>query len=304
MTVRLNEEAVAGALFHDEKVRRRIACDYGLADVDALSPREFVELVICGFDQAPSPDPLTPMSNTKVFEAAVLALASNSRTWTTFLDTRDQLFDLLGGLDLAQARNADPPAVAKLLTGTTRNKDAEAMVRWAQLLADLDDQEKNYYDGVIDLAQWIRTRAADDGVGIPNEHLMLCVVGHLIDEPPKRWKGPRVGKLAGMRFALGSEFFRNLGWNGFKPDRHVIRLLNCWVPDLVEQQADTADRLVRLTGRYTAELREFLRYSLAGIAISPSGNYSSSDNLIWLLGANVETKRKGCRQGDTRYITR
>lgn len=301
--MKLNEEAVAKALFDDEKVRHRVARDYGITNV-ASSALEFVEQVIRTFDQAPSQDPLAPLSNAEVFKAAVLALASNSRTWATFLNTRDHLFDALGGLEVAQARNADPVAVSKLLTGTTRNDDAAAMVKWAQLLADLDDQERNYYDGVIALAQSIKARAADNGGPIPNEHLMLCIVGHLIDEPPKRWTGPQVGKLAGMRFALGSEFFRNLGWNGFKPDRHVIRLLSTWAADLVEQQADTANRLTLLTGRNTTELREILRYSLAGIAISPSGNYSRADNLIWLLGANVETKRNGCQQGDTRYITR
>ncbi|HTN99770.1 MAG TPA: hypothetical protein VL068_03745, partial [Microthrixaceae bacterium] len=88
---------------------------------------------------------------------------------------------------------------------------------------------------------------------------------HLIDEPPGHWDGPRVGKLPGMRFALGSEFFRNLGWNGFKPDRHVIRLLDGWIGEFVNQQADTAEALAQLTGRNTRELREIMRYSLAGI---------------------------------------
>lgn len=69
------------------------------------------------------------------------------------------------------------------------------------------------------------------------------MVGLFIDEPPARWDCPGVGKLPGLQFALGSEFFRNLGWNGFKPDRHVIRLLNGLVGELVNQQASSA-RLV------------------------------------------------------------
>jgi hypothetical protein len=149
----------------------------------------------------------------------------------------------------------------------------------------------------------MKGRARDQRVDLPDERLMLCVVGHLIDGAPKRWSGPRVGRLRGMRFALGSEFFRNLGWNGFKPDRHVIRLLDAWVPDIVEQQSDTAQELARLTGRGTRELRQMMRYSLAGIAISPTPNYSRTDNLIWLLGAYAETKRQTDRNGFGRYLT-
>ena len=301
--MKLNEEAVAQALFRDEKVRNRIAADYGLEN-PAASPLEFVDEVICSFDQAPSPDPLAPLSNATVFEAAVLALASNSRSWATFLKTKTQLYDVLSGLELAEARHAAPAALAKFLTGSTGNNDAAAIVKWANLLADLDDKGINYYDGVIALADWIKDRAAADGItDLPNEHLMLCLVGHLMDGPPRRWAGPRVGKLSGMRFALGSEFFRNLGWNGFKPDRHVIRLLDCWAPNLVEQQEETANRLGPLTGRRSKEIGEMMRYSLAGIAISSSENYSRTDNLIWLLGANVETKRKGCPERDARYVT-
>lgn len=301
--VKLNEEAVAQALFRNEKVRNRIATDYGLEN-PADSPLEFVDQVVHSFDQAPSPDPLAPLPNATVFEAAVLALASNSRSWATFLKTKSQLYDVLGGLELAEARDATPATLAKFLTGSTGNSDAGAIVKWAKLLSDLDDKGVNYYDGVIALADWIKDRATAAGIAdLPNEHLMLCLVGHLMDEPPKRWAGPRVGKLNGMRFALGSEFFRNLGWNGFKPDRHVIRLLDCWAPELVKQQEGIANRLAPLTGRKSAEIGQMMRYSLAGIAISSSENYSRTDNLIWLLGANVETKRKGCPERDARYVT-
>jgi hypothetical protein len=299
--VKLNEEAVAEALYRDENVRSRIASDYGIENV-APSPLEFVNQVVEAFKQAPSPDPLAPLSNAKVFEAAALALASNSRSWATFLKTKDQLYDALGGLELAKARHADPATVAKYVPRGMGSDDAGAMLKWAKMLADLDDRGDNYYDTVIALAEWIKERAAAAGIDLSNGHLMLCLVADLMDEPPKRWLGPRVRKLEGMRFPLGSEFFRNLGWNGFKPDRHVIRLLSCWAPDLVAQQEKTANQLASLSGRDTAEIREMMRYSLAGIAISPGDNHSRTDNLIWLLGANVEKKRKGCVEGDSRYV--
>jgi hypothetical protein len=102
-----------------------------------------------------------------------------------------------------------------------------------------------------------------------------------------------------MRFALDSEFFRNMGWNGFKPDRHVIRLLDRWAHPLVQQQSSRVNELTPLIGRNTKEFRELLRYSLAGIEITRGDNYSRADNLIWLLGAYVEKKGK---ESNTRYV--
>lgn len=297
----LDEDSIADALHADRGIRERIARDYALPAAEAAgSPLEFVNAIINSFDQAPVDDPLRPLSNNEVFKAATLALGSNSRSWATFLQSRDKLAEALGGYDPVQARFVDTEVVAALLPGTTSRGDAKAIRQWADLLAECEERGENYYDQVIALANTFAERAAGKGVELPAERLMLCVVGHLIDQPPTRWDGPRVGKLPGMRFALGSEFFRNLGWNGFKPDRHVIRLLNGWVGELVNQQTGTADALVRLAGRNSRGLGEIMRYSLAGIAISPSRNYSRTDNLIWLLGAYVETKRNTDRNGFSR----
>lgn len=57
-----------------------------------------------------------------------------------------------------------------------------------------------------------------------------------------------------MGFALGSEFLRNLGWNGFKPDRHNRRLLNSCVPALVRAQRDDAVALASLAGRKSKDV--------------------------------------------------
>lgn len=301
----LNEDAIAGALFANPIVRQRIVRDYALpVPGDDGSPMDFLEGIIGAFDQAPAEEPLETFSNAKVFKAAVLALGSNSRAWATFLLYRERLADLLGGYDPTSARQVDVAEVSALLPGTTSTNDAKAIRKWADLLAECEERGERYYDRVIALADMITARATGKGVELPAERLMLCVVGHLIDEPSSRWEGPRVGKLPGMRFALGSEFFRNLGWNGFKPDRHVIRLLDGWVGELVSQQADAATELVQLTGRRSRELREIVRYSLAGIAISPTRNYSRADNMIWLLGAYVETKRHTDLNGfSNRYIS-
>lgn len=298
--MRLDELAIAEKLYAVD-VRERIARDYALK-ADAATAMEFVDLVVDGFNQHPS-DLSAPRSNRDVFAAAVGALASNSRSWATFLKNRDKLTDTLAGLDPVAARDVPIATLTALLPGQTSTGDAKAILAWANLLADFEDKGERYYDAVICLIDAIKDNAARHGIDLPDEQLMLCVVGHLIDEPSKHWDGPTVGKLKGMRFALGSEFFRNLGWNGFKPDRHVIRLLDGWVHPLVEAQADTARALARLAGRDTREVREIMRYSLAGISISSSANYSRTDNLIWLLGAYVETKRRTDRHGFRNYLT-
>ncbi|WP_157084277.1 hypothetical protein [Millisia brevis] len=301
--MKLNEKAVAEALYEDPNIRTRIASHYGIDDV-ADDPVTFVDEVVEKLNQSPSPDPLRGVSNTEVFEASVRALGSNSRPWATFLKNEKRIYEALGGLNLAVARHTDPTQLATLLSGTTRKRDAAAITGWAKHLADLDDEQENYYDTVRELATRMKGDAATAGItDLPNEHLMLCLIGHLVDEQPKSWEGPPAEKLKGMRFALGSEFFRNLGWNGFKPDRHIIRLLDHWAPELVEEQRPVVDRLIPLTGRRSAEIHRMMRYSLAGIAISPSDDYSRTDNLIWLLGAYVETKRKREPASAGRYVT-
>lgn len=298
-SVQLDEQAIAAKLYTSD-IRARIRREYALEE-DVETPMQFVDQIIDCFNQHPS-ELFTSRSNAEVFKAAVWALGSNSRSWATFLKCRDKLTDALAGLNPVQARDADVATIAMLLPGQTSTADAKAILVWANLLADFEEAGERYYDGVLTLADTIKGAAGAQGIDLPDEQLMLCTVGHLIDEPPKRWHGPTPGKLRGMRFALGSEFFRNLGWNGFKPDRHVIRLLDGWIRPLVEEQADTAQKLARLAGRDTQEVREIMRYSLAGIAISPSINYSRTDNLIWLLGAYVETKRHTDRHGFGCYI--
>ena len=184
----LNEKAVAEALYEDPNIRTRIASHYGINDV-ADAPVTFVDEVVEKLNQSPSPDPLRGVSNTEVFEAAVRALGSNSRPWATFLENEKRIYEALGGLDLTVARHTDPEQLATLLSGTTRRRDAAAITGWAKHLADLDDEQENYYDTVRELATWMKGDAATAGItDLPNEHLMLCLIGHLVDEQPKAGK--------------------------------------------------------------------------------------------------------------------
>jgi hypothetical protein len=105
-----------------------------------------------------------------------------------------------------------------------------------------------------------------------------------------------------MGYVLTSEFLRNLHWNGFKPDRHIKRLIDRWFPGGGATVQDRVTRLHSLVGRRRKDLETYLTYSLVGISASPPGiPLSQVDNLVWLLGAYVE--KKG-RESSRNYLTR
>ncbi|ROZ48953.1 hypothetical protein EEB13_03015 [Rhodococcus sp. WS3] len=86
--------------------------------------------------------------------------------------------------------------------------------------------------------------------------------------------------LPGIGHPLASEFFRNLHWRGFKPDRHITRLLGLWVPEIRKTVEKDVVRLCTLIGGKNRSLQSFLRCSLVGVAITPDCNYSRADDRI------------------------
>lgn len=129
--------------------------------------------------------------------------------------------------------------------------------------------------------------------------MLAALIGHPTGRPigdVRRRKAP------GMRPVLASEFLRNLGWNGFKPDRHVQRLLSRWCPEFVAEQDGRVDELCGILGTQAKDVRGFLRFSLAGIGLAPPDwLLSHVDNLVWALGAYVEKKGK---ESDRDYLDR
>lgn len=172
------------------------------------------------------------------------------------------------------------------------------MLRWAERLSKRDfGAETQAVAAALD-------RLHDEQVEgpLPRDHRMPTIV-LLLANPRVRWTGwnllpaevAALGAdglaLPGMGPTLGSELFRNLRWSGFKPDRHVMRLLDRWTPEVVEAQESAARQLAAIAGRRDAPAIEFLQYSLAGQAVTPPGTaFSVADNLIWALGAYVEKK--------------
>lgn len=96
------------------------------------------------------------------------------------------------------------------------------------------------------------------------------------------------GGLPGMGYLLTAEFLRNLGYNGFKPDRQIVRLLlqGLDVGNGVPDQSQRAAALSKVAGRPPAtDVTETIRTCLVGAAITPDEYYSRTDNVLWLLGS-------------------
>ena len=307
-TATLDTEAIKRRLFDDPLVRARLTRDYGLStyppDAEALASALLQQL-----GQTPVENPLTKKyTNKDVFRAAVRALGSNSRAWAKFLGHEGQIAGLLGDYDPNQTHSAVQRGALRAkdlqpcLPGQTSAADARAILSWAQLLAETGD----YYRFVCDLGMAF-CRLAQDAHTRPlaKTDLLLCVAGYLGNTPSTQWKGERYlgsegrrvpgarRKTPGMGYTLASEFLRNLGWPGFKPDRHIKRLFARWLPDGTRTVAKEALELAQLIGRDNKKLHCDLAHALLGIRVCPPGVLVSHvDNLVWLLGAYVEKKGK------------
>lgn len=302
--------AIKDRLFSNETVRSRIARDFGLADIP-IDADEFAADVLNKLEQRPSPNPLDQkFSNAEVFRAAVRALGSNQRKWADYLGNESRIAEVLCGFDPDEASKcALVENIARWLPGQSSNADARAIMDWARLLAG----GSNYYQSIKHLGTAFRSLSLNDhNEPLTDAELLLCIVGYL-GKPPSRWAGAVYldsvvrelpydhWKTRGMGYVLVSEFLRNLGWNGFKPDRHIARLFSRWLPDQGPVVLGRVHRLESLIGCTAKPLESYLRYSLIGNSVAPSDlPLSQVDNLVWLLGAYVE--RKGLESTD-RYLT-
>lgn len=305
-----NVTLIKQRLYCHDQINRSISGDYGLGNREFQDPEPFIEALLECLGQAPSDNPLcVEHSVNEVFEAAVRALASNSRQWIQFLRRQERLKEILCDYDACEfvsTINATDEhnvveEIARLLGGQTERRDAKAIVKWARLLCACPDYYKNV---IVALALDLCYEANEKCRRQPSAaELLPALVGALVSKTRRSRERYRrlqipcacVG-LPGMRYVLASEFLRNLGWNGFKPDRHVKRLIKRWHPGLAAEQPCYS----ALAGTGEREFREFVQYSLTGMALTPPGiSYSHMDNLIWLLGAYVEGTGN---ETDTNYL--
>ena len=302
--MQIDLDTIRRRLFENAAVRSRILRDYGVT-LQPAAPEEFADAIVGQFDQATAPRPLDQdLTNDDVFRAAVKALASNSRSWATFLRSEPRLRELLSGYSPAESHEAFNRGTLRLedvkecLPGQSSTADATAIRKWALLLTRTD----LYFHGIRQLGMDFHNFGIEKlGLQIPESRLPLLLLGFLAGTITRRT--PQVVRahrerlllngndLPGMGYILASEFFRNLHFGAFKPDRHVQRLFNLWCPDARAQIEPEVGKLQQLLGRRASDLGAYLGYSLIGLEASPPNvPISYTDNLVWLLGAYVERK--------------
>ena len=293
--MKIDLDKIQDRLFEKDAVRGRILRDFGVTKVP-VDAGDFVRLIIDALKQPVATQPLAQtLTNVEVFRAAVWALGSNSRNWCDFVKTEGQLRILLeqyAPLAAIQSLKRRPRLLDDIklyLKGQTSSRDSENVLRWARLLSE----NGNFYAEIVRVGQKLQQDyGAFNNEMIDDFDLSLCMVGHFADRSCSK-----EGKFPGMSYALASEFFKNLGWSTFKPDRHIKRLFDRWFSDqaanLINQKKLGSLESLILGGRKSAELRTFLKYSLLGKTVSPVGSiFSQVDNKVWLLGKYVERKGK------------
>ena len=321
MQMQIDIELIKSRLFHLSD-RKKILDDFGLG-VAQGSPENFASAILEVIGQTPQAVHCEQsLENRHIFRAAVRALGSNARSWSAFLKREPHLKGLLHDYDPKCTHEdvikgkLNSSKLAEDLPGQTSTRDAKAILDWSESLAG----GEKYYPSLIRLRAAFQSHAEQRGWQLECDELFLCVAAYLGD-PPRNWHEPTSeypSKAPGMRYILASEFLRNIHWNGFKPDRHVKRLLRRWVPEILErvrrgdewQNASGAiinrnrvsDLVELVVGTRTGprDLRDYLEFSLVGINISPPQMHLSHvDNLVWLLGRYVE--KKGL-ETSTRYV--
>lgn len=287
-------DLVSARLFEDQAVVGRLRRDYGLTG-PLDDPGELAAALVSSFGQVPIPGRFWdhPESRDFVFRASVRALASNSRSWSTFLRSEKRLEGLLGGYDPDRVAGdlerggLDMAAIKACLRGQTSGQDAKAIGQWARFLTRCPE----FHAAICELRHEVTRRGVAPHEEVP---MVAAILGGSFPNVDGPFLAPvelLTWKVPGMGPVLASEFLRNLRWSGFKPDRHVVRLFSRWFPDVLESKIGRARELAELLISKSKVLVQFFQYCLVGTAVTPlNRTYTEVDNLIWALGRYVEKK--------------
>lgn len=262
----LDIERISERLFEQEPIRQKLCRDYGI-ECDPASANMAHQLVKSIGQVRSSSDGTEDLEgNRAVFRAAALALASNSRQWSRFLDRRGKFETLLMQYDpvaFSRAVAADCALLRKVadcLGGKTKRGDAKAIMKWANMLA----REPGYFNALNELKSGVGADVHASEV-VP---VLAAFLGLPSKRAERRWPSPygsESWKAAGMQMTLASEFLRNLHWKGFKPDRHIKRLFERWIPDVIEAKSERASDLAhQILFRRSKDVISGLKISLTG----------------------------------------
>jgi hypothetical protein len=273
-----------------------------LTEDPADTPRAFADQLVTSLRRPSGGDPLgQSWTPGQVFRAAVRALGSLQSDWSAYLGIEPELQQVL--LDFEPRRVADglaaePPTLSlgqieNVLRGPHRRSTATRIAAWAQRLTD----EPDFYSAIQQLGTAIAGSLGAEDRREVLPPLVLVLAGYLTGYGGRQLRAagaparhPQRWKLPGMDPALVSQFLTSLGWDGYTPDRHTTRLLDRWLGDRLERFAPRAAELVAVLGTERRDAVEIVRYSLAGLAITPDGESAGRiGTLVRLIGAEVET---------------
>lgn len=277
-------------LWQDQKIRTRIERDYFIEK--NLSFEEFSDSVISSLNQ-PVKSIFRRVSNEEFFEAVVKALGSNSRRWNLFSAQEPELKKLLYNYDPGKVYiNWSEELAAEIkffFPGQTRSNDVNAIFQWSKKLTYL----KDFYQSHIMYLVFYLLEKSKSNITLNDEHIFLLVCAfcsapsNKLNFLEENYKAADY-KFHGMSYTLSSELLRNLGWNGFKPDRHIKRLFNYWYRGKSQKIELEKIRFKEFLCSQQKPLDEFINYSLIGYNITPDGfTYSEVDNLLWMFGSYV-----------------
>lgn len=292
VTPKLPLASIRQRLFDEGPAARIIRKRYAI--VDPIVGKE-LEVSVLKLLQQEVRDPICQsIDNDTVLRHMTSAIASNQRSWATVCSAnsaeRRSCLMCQYSLKALMTKITDPTACETLkcelacnLGGRTRNSDAKAILENARFIND----RINFYNYLIELRAAVVAVMQD---ATPSE--LTAGVAILIGDEsafesvPNLQKGPR--KMAGMGPTLASEFLRNMGWSGFKPDTHIRRLLSCWYNE-GDRQTVVGNRLEQFEaalGTLQKQSREFLYFSIIGERLTPDGeDIIKADQLVWLYGS-------------------
>lgn len=285
-------------LARDEKIRSAIEADYGIEptnDPEILSRR-----LVTALDQVAEDNPEeSAKSNSDVFKAATLAIASSTTNWSTIQKKKISIELVLCQYDLDAVKKVPDEEIhdelIHLLPGQNQKNNAAAIIEWSRLLT----ADGNFYKDVIcttyhEITQRPAWSAIEKSKNYPMA--VLCLAG-IFGNPVNRWKKLKKPKFPGMQVPIACEFLRNLGWSGFKPDRHVIRAIALWENSLKEKHEDNVEKafwhIVDIIDTRSKTIVCPIKSAIYAIYATPKGiDYSEADNLLWAFVSNVVNLRE------------
>ncbi len=284
------ERRLVKALFFDPTNASKVKRAYGVQENIVGEQLRTAIFELLG--QRPQDPILSTFSNDEVFERAVKAIGSNSRPWAAFFRRYDELRKDLFDFNVSKVvvhYGSDAPIsnLAKLKTyfpGQTCSRDTEAVVAFAKSLST----KPMYYERLRAAHRHFAATIGPMETRFREASIAACtalLIGRLgYQARAESWLSLTY-KVAGMGFAPATEFLRNLGWTGFKPDRHVISMLEKWYTNEEEEKliGHEIENIKRGFGSIAIEDERLVRKAILGAKTTPPDmEVNQADQLIWL----------------------